>query len=413
MLLAARSLGNGFPTLAVSGIGVWRLLSLFSRPCEAVEFQSLLLNEPALACWVFLAESKQSLRTLSQGAQWLGENGESLLQSAERNPAESIAEEDRSLVEERLLRCAIAARNHSGDDANTWNALLSYLAVEGSENVPAWLQEWSADNPLPAAQDDDEFTACWRHESWKLNTAALDIGGALLRGANLEADFQSTLETEKLASLRQLAYGASHEVNNPLANIATRAQTLLRQESDSDRSHALTVIYEQAMRAHEMIANMMLYAHPPAPTAQPCDPQEIASTVIAELAGLAERERIVVSQQRLETPPVVQFDGAQLSMALKAVIQNAIEASPVGGLVEVEIEASTELVIRVANNGPNISAEVRRHIFDPFYSGREAGRGLGFGLSTARVLIEQNGGVIAYHANGENCEFTITIPLGD
>ena len=79
-----------------------------------------------------------------------------------------------------------------------------------------------------------------------------------------KTDYQHQLETDKLAALKQLAYGASHEINNPLANIATRAQTMLGDETHPEKRNKLATIYQQAMRAHEMISDMMLFAHPPA-----------------------------------------------------------------------------------------------------------------------------------------------------
>ena len=76
-------------------------------------------------------------------------------------------------------------------------------------------------------------------------------------------EFLDALEAAKLDALKELAYGASHEINNPLANIAARAQTLLRDESDPERRRALEAIHQQALRAHEMISDLMLFARPP------------------------------------------------------------------------------------------------------------------------------------------------------
>lgn len=75
--------------------------------------------------------------------------------------------------------------------------------------------------------------------------------------------YEQQLETEKLAAMRQLAYGASHEIDDPLANISSRTQMLLRDERDPQRRRWLTTINSQAFH-HEMIADMMLFAKPPA-----------------------------------------------------------------------------------------------------------------------------------------------------
>ena len=91
------------------------------------------------------------------------------------------------------------------------------------------------------------------------------------------------LEHAKLQSLGELAYGASHEINNPLANISTRAQAMLAQEADPEKRRMLAIINSQAFRANEMIADMMLFARPPALVRQRVDLVALVDTVIAEL----------------------------------------------------------------------------------------------------------------------------------
>src|SRR5881398_3841488 len=81
---------------------------------------------------------------------------------------------------------------------------------------------------------------------------------------NESSEFLRAVEAAKLQALYNFAYGLSHEINNPLANIATRAQTLLADEKDPERRRKLATIVQQAFRAHEMIADLMLFARPPA-----------------------------------------------------------------------------------------------------------------------------------------------------
>ncbi|MEX0818839.1 MAG: histidine kinase dimerization/phospho-acceptor domain-containing protein, partial [Pirellulaceae bacterium] len=100
-----------------------------------------------------------------------------------------------------------------------------------------------------------------QEQAWGPWTTALSrLVERLIRLKQLETDFDDALVREKLASMRELAYGASHEINNPLANISSRAQTLLDDESDPQRRRKLATINSQAFRAHEMIADMMLFA---------------------------------------------------------------------------------------------------------------------------------------------------------
>src|SRR6187431_2234473 len=92
------------------------------------------------------------------------------------------------------------------------------------------------------------------------------------------------LEQAKLDAMKELAYGASHEINNPLANISARAQALLRDETDPERRRALEAIHQQALRAHEMIADLMLFARPPRLERRAVDVPGVVNRIVAELA---------------------------------------------------------------------------------------------------------------------------------
>lgn len=207
------------------------------------------------------------------------------------------------------------------------------------------------------------------------------------------AAFQHLLQTEKLAALRQLAYGASHEINNPLANIAMRAEMLLRGEPDPDRQRKLQVIRQQAMRAHEMISDLMLFANPPRPTLQSIELRSWLTQLGEEMqpdVQLVDGELVVeaTAEQTVVGDPV------QLAEAVRALVRNSLEAQPARARIRVAIgvDAHGAAYLEVGDNGPGISDEIARHMFDPFFSGREAGRGLGFGLPKAWRIAESHGG---------------------
>ncbi len=273
--------------------------------------------------------------------------------------------------------------------------------------------------------------------------------------------FQRALETEKLEALAEFAAGAGHEINNPLTVISGRAQLLLREETDPERRRALALISAQAMRVHEMIADMMLFARPPRPEPKPVDLLKLIDEMIAELGPPCERQETAIrriakkgtgtfcrngpkgaSHKRCPSPfsPVVDADPVQLGVALRAICRNAMEALQRGGYIEVEVQESgvgdqgsgigkdksripespdpripespNEVLIHVRDDGPGISPEERRHLFDPFYSARQAGRGLGLGLSKAWRIVANHGGRIDVQSQpGRGATFTVRLPL--
>jgi len=230
------------------------------------------------------------------------------------------------------------------------------------------------------------------------------------------ADFEARLEREKLAALMELAYGAGHEINNPLANIAARAQTLLQDEPDPERRRKLVAIHRQAMRAHEMIADLMLFARPPKLELAAVDLRQIVREVVDQHQELAAERSIAVTCDVGEDAIQVDVDATQVAVAIAAVVTNAIEAVGRDGHVEVVAREwaeggarSAEVIVR--DDGPGISEKVRRHLFDPFFSGREAGRGLGFGLSKCwRIVTDHGGQIVVNNVESGGAEITILLP---
>lgn len=240
----------------------------------------------------------------------------------------------------------------------------------------------------------------------------------LQRLTQLESEFQQTLEQAKLESLRQFAYGASHEINNPLANISTRAQTLLREETNPERRRKLATINAQAFRAHEMISDMMLFAKPPELNLASLDAGKLVAGVVAELTPQAAEQATVLScvvaGERLELPG----DATQLAVAVRSLCVNSLEALGGGGTIVVTVrlgetagQRTQYIEVEVRDSGPGIPPAARQHLFDPFYSGREAGRGLGLGLSKCWRIVTLHGGHIEVRSEvGRGATFVLHLP---
>ncbi|ASV72857.1 Two-component sensor histidine kinase [Thermogutta terrifontis] len=241
-----------------------------------------------------------------------------------------------------------------------------------------------------------------RWESWwqtitgarELYLTALHI---LRKSLALPGRLAEVLETLKLDALADFAAGAAHEINNPLAVIGGHAQLLLRDAKDPDTRRTLATILAQVQRAHEMIADTRLFARPPQPNTAPVNLAELLETAIAELTPLAQERgvRLTASSASPAEGAVVNADRNQLLIAFEAIAKNAIEACGNGGEVRFGwVNTSAEVVIEIADTGPGIPEEHRPHIFNPFYSARQAGRGLGMGLPKAWRIVHQHGGRI-------------------
>jgi signal transduction histidine kinase len=240
--------------------------------------------------------------------------------------------------------------------------------------------------------------------------------------AEMNTHFEARLHSAKMDSLKEFAYGAGHELNNPLANIASRAQMLLREETNPERRRRLAAINTQAFRAHEMLADLMLFARPPQLKPEPVDLVQLVDDVFRELEAESAASEIALHHPTRRDPLVIEADPVQLQIALRALCVNSMEAIGKQGNVTFELCVSDAdprgrhsgdvVQIVISDDGPGIAPELHSKIFDPFYSGREAGRGLGFGLSKCWRIVTLHGGWIDVSSQpGQGTTFTLGLPV--
>ena len=226
-----------------------------------------------------------------------------------------------------------------------------------------------------------------------------DLVGKLREHSELEARFTEKLERAALDALAEFSAGAAHELNNPLAIISGRAQLLLRSETSPDRRMALATIIAQARRAHEMLADLRLFARPPCPELRTVDLAELVKNIGDEFRKETEATGISLQSKVPEAPVFCEVDPVQIRVALEAICRNAVEALGESGQIHIDLACEeNEVVIRVQDNGPGISPEYQPLVFHPFFSGRSAGRGLGFGLSKAWRIVQIHGGRLDLHS---------------
>jgi signal transduction histidine kinase len=208
----------------------------------------------------------------------------------------------------------------------------------------------------------------------------------------------SKLRADKLAALAEFAAAAGHEINNPLGTILICTQRLLAGTTDPEQRRLLATIGGQALRVRDMIGDVMLFARPPAPRPESLDLSAIVREVVDRLRDQFTAARIEVQFNAPANTPVW-ADPTQLRVVISELLRNAIEAQPDGGRIDVTCRPPCESspgcsTLQIADQGPGLDAKSREHLFDPFYSGRQAGRGLGFGLSKAWRIVTLHGGRI-------------------
>ncbi len=219
----------------------------------------------------------------------------------------------------------------------------------------------------------------------------------------------------KLEALAEFAAGAGHELNNPLAVILGRAQLLMAREVAPDSARSLRAIIAQAQRAHRILRDLMYVARPPEFRPRPCQPDEIVRASLRDLQGEAEARGVRVTIEAREPGPRVWADPEPLRQVADVLVRNALEATPSGGTVQFTASVDgRKLRWIVHDTGRGIGPGEGAHLFDPFYCGRQAGRGLGLGLPRASRIVAQAGGELRWHSiPGQGSTFQVTWPVAE
>jgi two-component system NtrC family sensor kinase len=221
------------------------------------------------------------------------------------------------------------------------------------------------------------------------------------------------LMARKLCALAEFAAGAGHEINNPLAVISGQAQYLLGHEADPNRQRSLHKIIGQAHRINQILRDLMQFARPTPPRLETVYLPGLVREVAGSLGDLAAERHVRLICTDPEPTPALSADSAHLRTALTCLVRNAIEAAPADGwaAIRVDVSAPQQIDVVVEDNGPGLPAPLREHLFDPFYSGREAGRGRGLGLSTAWRLVKIHGGDLRFvHLPHGPTRFVMSLP---
>lgn len=219
-----------------------------------------------------------------------------------------------------------------------------------------------------------------------------------------------------LAMVGEMAAGAAHEINNPLAVISGRAQLLHRSAQDDQTRRVADLIAEHAHKASAIVNELMEFAkpNPPQPTTWPM------ARLLSELrAEWLTKASLGDAQFRIELSddlPDVHADAAQVRKLFDEVIRNAVEAmrdrpNPLL-VINCHADVADEMVVvRVEDSGVGMTPEVLERATDPFFSSRTAGRGRGLGLSRAARYAEINGGQIRLSSRPkEGTVVLVTLP---
>jgi two-component system NtrC family sensor kinase len=239
--------------------------------------------------------------------------------------------------------------------------------------------------------------------------------------AQLEAEraqLRSRLtQSERLAALGQLVAGIAHELNNPLQGVLGHLE-LLRETRGLPPAlrRDVRVVYREADRAAKIIRNLLVFAGSRKLMRRPLNVNQVVSRAIT-LRAPGWRAAHIEVVKHLTSLPRVQGDPVLLQQALFNIMTNAEQALEGTRSGRIEITTTLEpslgmLLITVRDTGPGIPAQVLPRIFEPFYTTKEVGKGIGLGLAIAYGIIQEHGGeIIATNHPDGGALFKIALPV--
>jgi len=224
------------------------------------------------------------------------------------------------------------------------------------------------------------------------------------------------LQSSKLASIGQLASGLAHEVNNPLATIRLRCDSLMADLEElrlpESMREDVAAIQRQASRVSLITQELLTFSRCTTGERQPVDLRDVIASALI-LSGLrARRHHVALTREEASDLPPVSANGTQLEQVVVNLLNNAIDASPPERTVVTAARAQDGMVeLRVQDRGSGIAPEDLERIFDPFYTTKEVGEGTGLGLSISYGIVTAHGGTIDVSSKlGEGTTVTVRLP---
>ena len=323
----------------------------------------------------------------------------------------------------RDIESSIRVRQTQTRRVGLLGALFLMLAT-GLVGVPFWLfvksllaplqrmaaeaTQHAAPDVLPAAGD--ELNTLGRY----LDVLKADASQAK---AHLAQTRNHLLDAEKLATVGRLAAGVAHEIRSPLTSLKLRLFSMQKALGGQPRYQTdIQTMSDEIARLDNIIRNFLEFSRPPAIQLSRHDVCLLLAKTVDLLRYKAEASRIQIDVAGAPGLPPALVDAQQLRQVFLNLIGNAIDAMPEGGTIRITVEldptpdAPRAIRMCIRDTGTGVPAAVRDRIFDPFFSTKEEGAGLGLWIAQ-RIVMEHGGRLDLGESDARGTTFTLHIPV--
>lgn len=238
----------------------------------------------------------------------------------------------------------------------------------------------------------------------------------------LERAQQQMVQSERMASLGKMAASVAHELNNPMSGILGLAKYVrrrlnkldLKPEEKESLSKDLEVIESEARRCGNIVKNLLLFAREGREGFEEVDLNDVLKKAFVLISHHLELSGVKLESELCPDGCVVVGNADELKQAFLAMLINAVEAMPEGGVLTVRtetLEGEDKVRVEIRDTGVGIPEDVLPHIFEPFFTTKTGGEGLGLGLAVVYGIVQKHRGRIMVDSKvGQGTTFTIELP---
>ncbi|HYK23160.1 MAG TPA: ATP-binding protein [Candidatus Acidoferrum sp.] len=257
-----------------------------------------------------------------------------------------------------------------------------------------------------------------RLESTPPETAAEHVGHAMILRDITEdrRSEQQTIESERLNALTLLAAGVAHEIGNPLNSLHIHLQLMQRQAQKLDGAaraeleESIDIARSEVSRLDSIVTQFLRAIRPSKPQFQPENVNNLVDEAVRFFAPEIQDRDIVVEQELRSDLPLLQLDRDQMKQAFYNVIKNSFEAMKRRGILRIRTDRDdTHVLVSFTDTGGGMSPENLSHVFEPYFTTKASGSGLG--LLIVRRIVREHGGELSIESNeGKGLTLTIRLP---
>ncbi len=227
---------------------------------------------------------------------------------------------------------------------------------------------------------------------------------------------QQLWHASKLVTMGELAASVAHELNNPLATVSLRAEALMDQLAhDEQKQRSLLIIISEVERMANLITNLLQFTRRNYRQISTIDVREELTRSIDFISYYLRNRKIEVVREFDDSLAPIHADRQQLRQVFLNLMTNAGDAMPEGGVLTVRVHDQSErVVIEFADTGRGISASDLKKVWEPFFTSKAEGKGIGLGLSICSRIVEEHGGTISLKSEvGKGTTVRLTLPVAN